>query len=133
LYIKIYDGSNAESLILFELSSTNYNIVLNKTIASTGNIVFIRLKAGHKTVGGIRFLLFWTQIDGLYLNELYPLLENNSKFKFKYIILNYRHKNNMVLCEYNELKKNKTKKQFSILQLTVQVLTIIYHLILIQV
>ncbi|XP_029345463.1 cubilin isoform X3 [Acyrthosiphon pisum] len=76
--LKIYDGSNVETLILFELSSTkNNNIESKKTIISSDNTVFIRLIAGEKRVGGIRFLLWWTQIDALYSNKVYPMLEYN--------------------------------------------------------
>ncbi|CAI6368736.1 unnamed protein product [Macrosiphum euphorbiae] len=77
--LKIYDGSNVETLILFELSSTkNNNLESKKTIISSDNTVFIRLKAGEKKVGGIRFLLSWTQIDALYSNKVYPMLTYNS-------------------------------------------------------
>jgi len=50
-----------------------------KTITSSDNTVFIRLKAGEKRVGSIRFLLSWTQIDALYSNKVYPMFEYNCK------------------------------------------------------
>jgi len=62
--MKIYDGSNVDSLILYELSYTHFNTVFNETITSTDNIVYIKLTAGSRNMGGIYFLLSWTNVDG---------------------------------------------------------------------
>ncbi|XP_029345465.1 cubilin isoform X2 [Acyrthosiphon pisum] len=83
--LKIYDGSDVESLVLLELSTSNPNIEYKKTIISSDSNVFIRLIAGQKNVGGIRFLLSWTQIDAVYSDKLYPMLDynfNNTRFDY---------------------------------------------------
>lgn len=74
--MKIYDGSNVQALSLLELSYNNYEnvLVLNETIVSTDNIIYILLKAGTIDLWGINFLLSWTQVDEIYQNILYPEL-----------------------------------------------------------
>ncbi|XP_022177373.1 cubilin-like [Myzus persicae] len=67
--LKIYDGSNANSLILYELSYTHFNTVFNETILSTDNSVYIHLTAGSRQVGGIYFLLSWTNVDPQYFRK----------------------------------------------------------------
>lgn len=69
--MKIYDGSNVDSLILYELSNSHFNTVFNETITSTDNTVYIKLTAGSKQVGGINFLLSWTNVDVPFYKKQY--------------------------------------------------------------
>lgn len=89
---------------MFGLSSINYDLVLNKAITSSDNTVLIKLKAGDRRIGGIRFLLSWTQIDGLNLYTSLLMSKNKCRWKNKFMILNLKNKNNVVLYEFSEFK-----------------------------
>ncbi|KAF0762933.1 cubilin, partial [Aphis craccivora] len=84
--LKIYDGSNVDSLILYELSNSHFNTVFNETITSTDNTVYIKLTAGSRQVGGINFLLSWTNVDmSFYRKQYISLLDtkyNKSSFDY---------------------------------------------------
>jgi hypothetical protein len=66
-----------ESLLLLDLSDSNYINVLNQTITSSNNMMLIVLEVSNSYVGGIHFLLSWTQVDKPYTevklidNEVY--------------------------------------------------------------
>jgi len=85
--VKIYDGSNVNSLILYELSYTYFNTVFNETITSTDNTVYIQLTAGSRQVGGIYFLLSWTTVDAQYNKRTF--FEFNTKCSY----LKYNYNN----------------------------------------
>uniref|UniRef100_A0A2H8TEF1 Cubilin n=1 Tax=Melanaphis sacchari TaxID=742174 RepID=A0A2H8TEF1_9HEMI len=84
--LKIYDGSNVNSLILHELSNTYFNTVFNETIISTDNTVYIKLTAGSRQIGGIYFLLSWTNVDmPFYKNQPFSMFDvkyNKSSFDY---------------------------------------------------
>jgi hypothetical protein len=84
--MKIYDGDNADSLILYELSSTHFNTVFNETITSTDSTVFIKLTAGSRQVGGIYFLLSWTTVDVPFYKKQYITMLD---VKCKYLYYNF--------------------------------------------
>lgn len=82
---QIYDGSNLESLILFETTfKDNFSIyvngISNKTIVSSDNVVYVKLIAGQRSSFGISFLLSWTQIDELNSELLHPEFEIPSQY-----------------------------------------------------
>lgn len=78
--MKIYDGSNVNSLILYELSYTNFNTVSNETIISTDNTVYIKLTAGSRQVGGIYFLLSWRNVDGQFSKKTFFVYDVKCKY-----------------------------------------------------
>lgn len=55
-----------ESLLLLDLNDNNYINAFNQTITSSNNIMLILLEASNSHVGGINFLLSWTQVDKPY-------------------------------------------------------------------
>ncbi|VVC39264.1 EGF-like, conserved site,EGF-like calcium-binding domain,CUB domain,EGF domain,EGF-like calcium- [Cinara cedri] len=85
-YLKIYDGPNTEALTLLDRNSLNYNIDLNEAIFSSTNIVHILLKAGSKDIGGIIFLLSWTQVDKQNPEEYYQLEISDKESNFTYFL-----------------------------------------------
>lgn len=60
-----------EALLLLDLSDSNYINALNQTITSSNNIILIFLEASNSHVGGIDFLLSWTQVDRPYTEVKY--------------------------------------------------------------
>jgi len=78
--MKIYDGSDVNSLILYELSYKNFNTVFNETIISTDNTVYIKLTAGSRQVGGIYFLLSWTTVDAQFSKKPFFVYDVTCKY-----------------------------------------------------
>lgn len=96
--MKIYDGSNDDSLILYEFSNLHFNTVFNETITSTDNTVYIKLTAGSRQIGGINFLLSWTNVDALFYGKQYISMLNA---KCKYLHYNFDN-TIIILYKYNK-------------------------------
>lgn len=91
---------------MYELSYTHFNTVFNETILSTDNSVYIHLTAGSRQVGGIYFLLSWTNVDPQYFRK--PFFGFDVKCKYlKYIFNNEPLLIILFLCIY--LKKIELK------------------------
>lgn len=58
-----------EALLLLDLNDNNYIDALNHTITTSSNIMLIVLEASNSHVGGIHFLLSWTEVDRSYSVE----------------------------------------------------------------
>lgn len=58
-----------EALLLLDLNDNNYIDALNHTITTSSNIMLIVLEASNSHVGGIHFLLSWTEVDRPYSVE----------------------------------------------------------------